>query len=330
MCIWVITGWGDGCTYGHQTISGIVLSLTIFVNLKTMSCVYTALFRTTTALTEDVKGFSETLSSTRPFINNEQCLSLLTRVKDKIPRKKGASTRSFIENKAHKEVEMSVSGGSIVLEIYLIITSARGCAVSSLPIRQFRDLVSHISASITYRNNKPHRLKQRSLATMGCTPSKPSRPRSRETETTFRPYTGPKQFRGSVMPERKPHFQPVQKHQMDQDQEQQRSNRRAAQETESKFRPYAGPKEFRGSVMPERSPHFQPAPIHQVDQDQEQQRSSRRAAQMYHKYQRQDQQRGIRDGRRYSWEGHPSEKVYTTFAQMADRGVIPKKALKKK
>ena len=115
---------------------------------------------------------------------------------------------------------------------------------------------------------------------MGCAPSKPSRPRSRGTETTFRPYTGPKEFRGSVMPERRPHFQPAQKY--------------------------------------------------QVDQDQEQQRSHRRAAQMYEMYQKQDQQRGNRDGRRYSWEGHTSEKVFTTFEQMAGRGVIPTKALKKK
>lgn len=51
---------------------------------------------------------------------------------------------------------------------------------------------------------------------------------------------------------------------------------------------------------------------------------------MYRTYQQLDQQRGIREGRRYSWEGHPSEKVFTTFEQMAERGVIPKKALKQK
>ena len=122
--------------------------------------------------------------------------------------------------------------------------------------------------------------KQHSLASMGCTPSKPSRPRSREAETRFQPYTGPK--------------------------------------------------EFRGSVMPERRPHFQAAQMYEVDQEQEQQRPDRRAAQMYQTYQKLDQERGARESRRYSWEGHPSEKVFTTFEQMAERGIIPKNALKKK
>lgn len=174
---------------------------------------------------------------------------------------------------------MSVPWKSIALDTHLIIVRAQGCPVSSLPFRQLRDLVSHFSDSITNRNNQICILEQRSLASMGCAPSKPSRPRSREAVTTFRPYTGPKEFRGSVMPERRPHFQPEK---------------------------------------------------HQVDQDQEQQRSHRRAAQMYQTYQKQDQQRGIRDGRRYSWEGHPSEKIFTTFEQMVERGVIPTKALKKK
>lgn len=82
--------------------------------------------------------------------------------------------------------------------------------------------------------------------------------------------------------------------------------------------------------MPERRPHFQAAQMYQVDQEQEQQRPDRRAAQMYQTYQKLDQERGARESRRYSWEGHPSEKVFTTFEQMAERGIIPKNALKKK
>ncbi len=100
-----------------------------------------------------------------------------------------------------------------------------------------------------------------SSANMGCAPSKPSRSHSRDSETHFPHYTGPKEFRGSVMPERRPH---------------------------------------------------------------------RQAAQMYQTYQKLDQQRGIKEKRRYSWEGHSSEKVLTTFDQLAQRGVIPKGALKKK
>lgn len=100
-----------------------------------------------------------------------------------------------------------------------------------------------------------------SSANMGCAPSKPSRPHSRDSETHIPRYTGPREFRGSMMPERRPH---------------------------------------------------------------------RQAAQMYQTYQKLDQQRGIKEQRRYSWEGHSSEKVLTTFDQLAQRGVIPKGALKKK
>lgn len=123
---------------------------------------------------------------------------------------------------------------------------------------------------------------------MGCAPSKPAVRRSREPETTFPRYTGPKDFRASVMPERE-----------------------RSRESETTVPRYTGPTEFRASVMPER-------------------RSDRQAAQMYQTYQKLDKQRGMRAERRYSWEGHPSEKVLTTFDQLADRGIIPKNALKRK
>ena len=59
-------------------------------------------------------------------------------------------------------------------------------------------------------------------------------------------------------------------------------------------------------------------------------RPDRQAAQMYQTYQKLDQQRGIREKKRYSWEGHSSEKAFITFDQMAERGIIPKNALKRK
>lgn len=59
-------------------------------------------------------------------------------------------------------------------------------------------------------------------------------------------------------------------------------------------------------------------------------RNRQHVNQMYQPYRKQDQQRGLREEKRYSWEGHPSEKVFTTFEQMAERGIISKKALKKK
>lgn len=71
-----------------------------------------------------------------------------------------------------------------------------------------------------------------------------------------------------------------------------------------------GPKEYRGSVMAEHRPHLQ-------------------AAQMYQTYQEQDRQRGIWEARRNSWEGHASERVFTTFDSLAERGIIDKKSLKK-
>ena len=87
--------------------------------------------------------------------------------------------------------------------------------------------------------------------------------------------------------------------------------RERSRESETTVPRYTGPTEFRASVMPER-------------------RSDRQAAQMYQTYQKLDKQRGMRAERRYSWEGHPSEKVLTTFDQLADRGIIPKNALKRK
>ena len=77
------------------------------------------------------------------------------------------------------------------------------------------------------------------------------------------------------------------------------------------FPRYTGPKEFRGSVMPERRHH-------------------REAPQMYETYQELEQQRSKSTKSRYSWEGHSSEKVFTTFDQMAERGIISKSALKRK
>lgn len=74
---------------------------------------------------------------------------------------------------------------------------------------------------------------------------------------------------------------------------------------------YTGPKEFRGSVMPERKPN-------------------RHAAQMHQPSRKLERQWGIGEGRRYSWEGHSSEKVFTTFDQLAERGIIPDHALRKK
>lgn len=43
-------------------------------------------------------------------------------------------------------------------------------------------------------------------------------------------------------------------------------------------------------------------------------------------YKQQDQER---EARRYSWEGHPTERVFMTFEQMVERGVIAKDAVKR-
>lgn len=82
-------------------------------------------------------------------------------------------------------------------------------------------------------------------------------------------------------------------------------NRQAAHE------PYTSPENCRDNAMPE-------------------QRPSRQAAHMYQSYRDQEQRRNVREGNRYSWEGHSSEKAFTTFESMAARGVIPKSALEKK
>ncbi|CAF9935412.1 MAG: hypothetical protein ALECFALPRED_006380 [Alectoria fallacina] len=122
---------------------------------------------------------------------------------------------------------------------------------------------------------------------MGCAPSKPSSVRSRTSEPPFPPYNRPKEFRGSVMPQRNPDHQAP------------------------PFPPYTGPKEFHTSVMPERNPN-------------------RRAPQMYKAYQEEERQRVKNKERRYSWEGHSSEKVFTTFDSLAERGIISKDSLRKK
>ena len=77
------------------------------------------------------------------------------------------------------------------------------------------------------------------------------------------------------------------------------------------FRPHTSPKEFHASVTPERNPN-------------------RRAPQMYKTYQEQERQRVKNEEGRYSWEGHSSEKVFTTFDSLAERGVISKDSLRRK
>lgn len=121
---------------------------------------------------------------------------------------------------------------------------------------------------------------------MGSTISKPSRRRSKESGTSFKPYTGPKEFRASVMPVRRP-------------------------DRQANHRPCSGPEDSHGSAVSEQKAH-------------------RQAAQMHQTYQEREQQLNNREGRRYSWEGHSSEKVFITFEAMAKRGIIPKNALKKK
>ena len=139
---------------------------------------------------------------------------------------------------------------------------------------------------------------------MGCVPSKPATRRpSWSLSPSIQPYKGPKEFRASAMPERKPQYQP-----------------------------YRPPKDVHTSALPERSPQYQPyRPPEDVHTGaMPEQNWHRRAPQMYQTYQEQDQQRAFRESRRYSWEGHPSEKVFTTFEKMAERGIISKDALKKR
>ena len=51
---------------------------------------------------------------------------------------------------------------------------------------------------------------------------------------------------------------------------------------------------------------------------------------MYLAYRELDRQRDAREGRRYSWEGHVSERAFTTFESLAERGVIERRALGRK
>lgn len=102
-----------------------------------------------------------------------------------------------------------------------------------------------------------------------------------------------------------------------------------SRKSENPFPSYAGPGEFRASVISERRPHGQAPQTYEPYREPEH-KPHRKVAQMYQTYQELDQQRGLSEGRRYSWEGHPSEKVFTTFDQLAERGIIPKSALKKK
>lgn len=91
------------------------------------------------------------------------------------------------------------------------------------------------------------------------------------------------------------------------------------------LRPYKGPSEFRASAMaarlnrPQYQPYRPPTPSGT--------RPDRRVGQMYQVYKRQDQER---EGRRYSWEGHPTERVFMTFEQMVERGVISRDKVVKK
>ena len=81
-------------------------------------------------------------------------------------------------------------------------------------------------------------------------------------------------------------------------------NRQAAHE------PYTSPGNYRENAMPE-------------------QRPSRQVAHMYQSYRDHEQRRNVQEKERYSWEGHSSEKAFTTFESMAARGVIPNSALEK-
>ena len=103
-------------------------------------------------------------------------------------------------------------------------------------------------------------------------------------------------------------------------------------ERKPQYQPYRPSKDAPTSVLPELKPKYQPyrAPKEDHTDAVQEQNWHRRAPQMYQTYQEQDQQRQLRESRRYSWEGHPSEKVFTTFEQMAERGVISKDALKKR
>ena len=56
----------------------------------------------------------------------------------------------------------------------------------------------------------------------------------------------------------------------------------------------------------------------------------RQAGQMYQAYRKKEQEHAAGEQRRYSWEGHPTERVFTTFEQLAERGIIPKQSLVKK
>lgn len=97
------------------------------------------------------------------------------------------------------------------------------------------------------------------------------------------------------------------------------------------IRPYKGPSEFRASAMAARGrtqylPYRPPSSGAQASGT----RPDRQVGQMYQVYKKQDQERKLREGRRYSWEGHPTEKVFMTFEQMVERGVVSRDAVKKR
>lgn len=175
------------------------------------------------------------------------------------------TTKGFLKKPGHSETSHHKTRLWLCFCLFTLSRVSSHTSLPSFPIA--KDLAVTLTTS--------------TLTEMGCAPSKPARPRSREIDTSFPRYTGPKKFRGSVMPERRPHRQAAEMHQTYQ--------------------------------QPEQQP-----------------RPHRQAAQMYQTYQEQDQRRMIGEERRYSWEGHSSERTFTTFESLAERGIIPKSALKRK